>query len=421
MRGYKLKFVVLLGAISIVGIISVQTYFLVNAWNTREKELNQSIVIALKTVAEKICHLNQTAPPYGNPVRQLTSAYFVVDINSVIDANVLEHYLKTEFERLNIRTDYEYAIYDCHSDRMVYGSYISASGSGEKLKASENLPKYREYLYYFGIRFPALRNTIAGDMAILFFFTFILVLSVIFFVYAIFVILQQKQFSEMQKDFINNMTHEFKTPISTINLAADVILDPEIVKDPRRLDRYASLIKQENSRLDLLAGKVLQIVHIEKGGLQLKTETINLNELIKTVAGHFRTKLRPGSALELSLDPSVKVIRADIIHLTNIFHNLFDNAVKYGPENAEIRISTRMENRTVFIIFSDNGPGIDPKYQKRVFQKFFRVPSGDVHNVKGFGLGLHYVKIICRAHGWKIKLDTREGSGARFNIEVPNQ
>ncbi|MCX6282255.1 MAG: HAMP domain-containing sensor histidine kinase [Bacteroidetes bacterium] len=421
MRGYKLKFVVLLGAVSIVGIISVQTYFLVNAWNTKEKEMNQSIVIALKTVAEKICRLNQTAPPYGNPVRQLSSAYFVVDINSMIDANVLEYYLKTEFERLNIRTDYEYAIYDCHSDRMVYGSYISASGSGEKFKASENLPKYREYLYYFGIRFPALRNTVAGDMAILFFFTFILVLSVIFFVYAIFVILQQKQFSEMQKDFINNMTHEFKTPISTINLAADVILDPEIVKDPRRLDRYASLIKQENSRLDLLAGKVLQIVHIEKGGLQLKTETINLNELIKTVAGHFRTKLRPGSALELSLDPSVKGIQADIIHLTNIFHNLFDNAVKYGPENAEIRISTRMENRTVLICFSDNGPGIDPKYHKRVFQKFFRVPSGNVHDVKGFGLGLHYVKIICRAHGWKIKLDTQEGSGARFTIEIPNQ
>ena len=421
MRGYKLKFVVLLGAVSIVGIISVQTYFLVNAWNTREKELNQSIVIALKTVAGKICRLNQTAPPYGNPVRQLSSAYFVVDINSVIDANVLEHYLKTEFERLNIRTDYEYAIYDCHSDRMVYGSYISASGAGEKLKASENLPKYREYLYYFGIRFPALCNTVAGDISILFFFTFILVLSVVFFVYAIFVILQQKQFSEMQKDFINNMTHEFKTPISTINLAADVILDPEIVKDPRRLDRYASLIKQENRRLDLLAGKVLQIVHIEKGGLQLKTETINLNELVRTVAGHFRTKLRPGAALELSLDPSVKVIRADIIHLTNIFHNLFDNAVKYGPENTEIRISTRMENRTVFVCFSDNGPGIDPKYQKRVFQKFYRVPSGNVHDVKGFGLGLHYVKIICRAHGWKIKLDTQAGSGARFTIEIPNQ
>lgn len=420
MRRHKLRFVVLLGAVSILGIISVQTWFLLNAWNTREKELNQSIVIALKSVAEKICRLNQAAPPYGNPVRQLASGYFVVDVNSTIDANVLEYYLKTEFERLNIRTDYEYAIYDCHTDRMVYGNYISASGDG-KVKTTTNLPKYRDYLYYFGIRFPSLRNSVAGDMAIMIFFTFILGLSVIFFVYAIFVILQQKRLSEMQKDFIDNMTHEFKTPISTINVASDVILDPGILKDPQRLSKYGSLIKQENRRLDLLVGKVLQIVQIERGGLQLKREVIDLNELIRTVAEHFRTKLGPGSLLELSLDPSVKTINADIIHLTNIFHNLFDNAVKYGPEDSCIRISTGQENRMILISFADNGPGIDPKYHKRVFQKFFRVPSGNVHDVKGFGLGLHYVKIICRAHGWRIRLSEVTGGGVKFTIEIQNQ
>jgi two-component system phosphate regulon sensor histidine kinase PhoR len=409
----------LLGAISIVGIISVQAYFLAKAWSIREKQFTQSLEIALKTVAEKICRLNQTAPPFGNPVRQLSSNYFVVDVNSVIDANVLEHYLKGEFEKLNIKTDFEYAIYDCHTDRMVYGNYITASGSGEKIKPGNNLPKYSEYLYYFGIRFPKLRNTIAGDMTILFFFTSILILSVVFFVYAIFVIMQQKRLSEMQKDFINNMTHEFKTPISTINISVDVIRNPDILNDPARLFQYGAFIKQENQRLNLLVEKVLQIAHIEKGGFQLKKESIALNELVRTIAENFKTNLPPEGVIEVSLDPSVRKISADIIHLTNIFHNLLDNAVKYGSDKPQIRIETTKSPDSVYIRVSDNGPGINPKYHKRIFHKFFRVPSGNIHDVKGFGLGLYYVKIICRAHKWNIHLSSEPGSGTRFIIEIP--
>lgn len=419
MRRQKIRFVVLLGAISIVGIILVQSYFLIKAWNIREKELNQSLVIALKNVAEKICHLNQTSPPFGNPVRQLSSNYFVVDINSVIDANVLEHYLKSELDRLNLKIDFEYAIYDCHTDRMVYGNYISVSGSGDKLKQVNNLPKYSEYLYYFGIRFPTLRNTIAADMTILIFFTFILFLSVVFFVYAIFVIMQQKRLSEMQKDFINNMTHEFKTPISTINISADVITNPDILNDPARLFKYGTFIRQENQRLNLLVEKVLQIARIEKGGLQLKKEFIDLNELINTVAGNLKANMHNEGIVEVSLDPSVKTIPADIIHLTNILHNLLDNAMKYGPEIPLIRIVTRHEQKRITIRVSDNGPGIDPKYHKKIFHKFFRVPSGNIHDVKGFGLGLYYVKIICRAHKWDIRLSMEGGQGATFIIEIP--
>ena len=420
MRQQQIRFVVLLGAISIIGIITVQAYFLFQSWNIREKQLTQSLVIALKTVAEKISRLNQTALPYGNPVRQLTSNYFVVDVNTVIDANVLEHYLKSEFDRLNIKTDYEYAIYDCHTDRMVYGDYISATGSGEPRKPDQELPKYREYLYYFGIHFPALRNTIAGDMTIWFFFTSILVLSVIFFVYAIFVILQQKRFSELQKDFINNMTHEFKTPISSINISADIITRPDIIEDPQRLLMYGRIIKKENHRLNLLVEKVLQIARFEKGGIQLKKEWLDLNMLVQTVSGNFTAGLDHDSQIMTTLDPSVGQVFADVLHLTNIFYNIIDNAVKYAGEKPLIRIETKKEQNRVLIIISDNGPGIDAKYRKQIFHKFFRVPSGNIHDVKGFGLGLYYVKIICRAHQWNIRLDNELTGGAKFIIEIPN-
>lgn len=421
MRRQQVRFVVLLGAISIIGILSVQSYFLFQAWTIKEKQLTQSLVIGLKTVAEKISRLNQTNLPYGNPVRQISSNYFVVDVNSVIDANVLEYYLKSEFERLNIRTDYEYAIYDCHTDRMVYGDYISVTGSGEKPRLGNNLPKYHEYLYYFGIRFPALRSTIAGDMTLLFFFSAILVISVVFFVYAIFVILQQKRLSELQRDFINNMTHEFKTPISTINISADVITQPGIVNDPQRLYKYGAFIRQENQRLNLLVEKVLQIARIEKGGVQLKLERIDLNSLIRTIADNFQTNLRPGARMEISLDPEVGTISADILHLTNIFHNLTDNALKYAGDNPLIRIETKRIPGHVLVFFSDNGPGIEPRYSKRIFHKFFRVPSGNVHDVKGFGLGLYYVKIICRAHKWKIRIDSKSVGGSTFILEIPSK
>jgi two-component system, OmpR family, phosphate regulon sensor histidine kinase PhoR len=419
MRRQQVRFVVLLGAISIIGILSAQSYFLFKAWNIKEKQLNQSLVIALKTVAEKISRLHQMNLPYGNPVRQLTSNYFVVDVNTVIDANVLEYYLKSEFEKLNIRTDYEYAIYDCHTDRMVYGNYISMPGSAEKPRLGNNLPKYHDYLYYFGIRFPGLRSTIAWDMTLLFFFSAILVLSVLFFAYALFVILQQKRLSELQRDFINNMTHEFKTPISTINISAGVITQPEILQDPERLFKYGAFIRQENQRLNLLVEKVLQIARVEKGGVQLKMERIDLNSLIATIAGNYGTNLRPGSAMEVIPDPAVGLISADILHLTNIFHNLTDNALKYAGEDPRIRVETRRTQDHVQILFSDNGPGIEPRYRKRIFRKFFRVPSGNIHDVKGFGLGLYYVKIICRAHKWTIRLCSKPGAGSTFIIEIP--
>jgi len=419
MRHKQVRSVVLLGAISIIGIIAVQLYFLIQAWDIREKQFHQTVMIGLKNVAEKICTINQTALPSGNPVKQITSNYFVVDVNSVIDANILEFYLKTEFAKLNLHTDYEYAIYDCHTDKMVYGNYISVSGSGKPATLSFSLPKYDRYIYYFGVRFPALRNTLAGDMAIWFFFSAILLFSIIFFVYALFVILRQKRWSELQKDFINTMTHEFKTPLSSINISADVIAQPNIVNDPERLLTYASVIKQENNRMIRQVEKVLQVAKIEKQGIELKKETLNLNNLVETVAETFRANAGEGVQIETSLDPGLVHLEADVLHMTNVLFNLLDNAVKYSGEKSHIMLITANEHKQVTMTVRDNGPGIPPKYQKHVFEKFFRVPSGNIHDVKGFGLGLYYVKTVCRAHGWKIRLQSEPGHGAAFKIMIP--
>nr|NQU91414.1 HAMP domain-containing histidine kinase [Bacteroidota bacterium] len=420
MKRNQIRFIVILGTFAITGIILIQTYWLQKSWNIHEKQLNQTIFIALQNVAEKLSVYNQTVLPNENPVNQLSSNYFVVNVNSVIDANILDYYLRTEFDKLNISTDYEYAIYDCHDDKMVYGNYVSAKGEEKQIKLSNNLPKYSEYIYYFGINFPSKIDYLSGDMLLWIVFSAILLISVIFFSYSIFIILQQKRLSELQKDFINNMTHEFKTPISSINISADVISDPDILKDPKRLLNYGTIIKQENNRLNKQVEKVLQIARIEKSGFELKNEKIELNKLISDVADNCRSSNNLQKVIITTrFDGQIKTIVADKLHLTNIFHNLLDNAVKYSDGKPEINIETRLNEKLVVVSVADNGPGISKEYQHKVFQKFFRVPTGNIHNVKGFGLGLYYVKSICEAHRWKIHLESDRKRGTKFIIEIP--
>ena len=419
MKRNQIRFIVILGSFAIIGIVVIQIYWMQKAWDIKEKQFNQTIFIGLKNVAEKLSIYTQTDLPNENPVSQLSSNYFVVNTNSVIDANVLDHYLRIEFSQLNIDTDYEYAIYDCHNDQMVYGNYVSVGGKEKEIKMTTNMPKYSEYIYYFGVRFPSKTNSLTGDMGLWIIFSAILLISLIFFAYAIFIILRQKRLSELQKDFINNMTHEFKTPISSINISADVVSNPAILKDPDRLMKYGSIIKQENSRLNKQVEKVLQIARIEKSGFELKKELVSLNDIILEVTGNCKTNNGKTLCLNTHLDDDVGDVIADRLHLTNIFHNLLDNAIKYSTGNPEIEITTYRKNKSFFAVVKDNGPGIEKEYQKRVFQKFFRVPTGNLHDVKGFGLGLYYVKNICHAHRWIISLESEINKGSTFVIEIP--
>ena len=418
MKFRHIRYVVLLGAIAIIGIIAVQGYFMKKEWSNKEKQFSQTVTISLRNVAAKIYKFNNSTPSTLNPVRQLSSNYFVVDVNSELDANILEHYLKTEFARYNIQTDFEYGIYNCETGIMEYGNYIFNNGTVKTGAISVDLPKYSGYNYYFGVNFPLLSNTIAGDMTIWFFLVGILAISVIFFAYAIFVILKQKKFSELQRDFINNMTHEFKTPIASINLAADVISNPVSIGEPSRILTYGSVIKQEVNRLNDQVDKVLQIARIEKSGFHLRMEMLEINAIIRQAVDNCLANYADKVKINCELAENTGQVAGDRMHLTNIFYNLLDNAVKYAGANPEINIKTIKRAKKLLIYVSDNGPGIARVHQKRVFQKFYRIPTANVHDVKGFGLGLFYVKSICDAHRWKISLDPSTENGSTFVIEI---
>jgi len=412
--------VVILGALSIIGILAIQSYWVLKTWDLKEQEFQQSVNIALLKVAESLVDVSEGELPTLDIITQVSSNYYVVNIENVIDANLLEYYLQKEFERVALDVPFEYGIHDCSSNKMVYGSYCNNSEVDRKEDVELGiLPKYDKFTYYFGIKFPTRSSHLMESMRLSILFSIVLFFAILFFMYSIFVILRQKRLSEMQKDFINNMTHEFKTPISTIKISADVFLNnPSIQNDPR-LHQYANIIKEQNERLNSQVEKVLQLAKIERNSFQLNLEPVNLHEIMNRVMHSVELNVtKQNGVLESKLNATKTNIQADKLHLTNIIHNLLDNAIKYCKEKPNIKIETKEEGNRIKLSIIDQGIGIAKEYQSKVFNKFYRVPTGNVHNVKGFGLGLFYIKNICDAHGWKLELESEANKGTAITLTM---
>lgn len=419
MKNRAIRNIAILGSIAIAGIISVQIYWINQALNLQQKQFQEDVFISLKRVAERISEYNKMDFPVANPVKQISSDYYIVNIREAIDANILELYLRTEFGKMNIQTDYEYAIYDCASEKMVYGEYVSFEKEKNKISIGD-LPKYDEFIYYFGVNFPKQTSYLMAGNKLWIFFSFLLLLTVLFFVYSLNIILRQKRLSELQKDFINNMTHEFKTPISTILIASDALLQDEQIKKEKNLTNYSQIIKEQNERLNRQVEKVLQIAELERGNIELKKEEISLHECINSIVNSVELKLkkRKGS-IKTNLCVTDDIIDCDKLHLTNILYNIIDNTLKYTRLKPEIIIETSEMEGFLYLKITDNGIGIPEEHIHEVKKKFFRVPTGRVHNVKGFGLGLYYVNQICKAHHWQwdIKSKLEEGTSILFKIK----
>lgn len=420
MSNKSIKFIVFLGAISIVGILSAQIYWILKSYDLQERQFQHSVQVALIRVAKSIEEYNGSALPTKDLISRRASNYYVVNVNDVIDANILEFYLERELEAAALDLDFEYGIYDCANDKMVYGNYIS-SGDLNKEKPTTELPKYDEFTYYFGVRFPTITAELISNMRLVIFFTIILLFATAFFVYALSVILKQKRLSETQKDFINNMTHEFKTPLSTIAISSDVFLKHPLVKEDSRLFKYAQFIKNQAKKLTGQVENVLQIVKVENDSFRLNKELVDIIELIRGIVNSYEIKLESKNG-QLQTDlPDKKVwVNADKLHTINIIGNLLDNAIKYHEgEDLIIEIRAELKGGTMVFNVEDNGPGIPKEYHQQIFEKFFRVPTGDLHNVKGFGLGLFYVKSICAQQKWSLDMKSSPDQGTTFIIQMP--
>lgn len=269
---------------------------------------------------------------------------------------------------------------------------------------------------------PAKKQFILAEMGTLFITSVILILIVlVLFWQSILLLMKEKKISEHTTDFLNNMTHEFKTPLTNIALAGKMILKDPAIKEADKIKHYSGIILEENEKLKLQVEQVLSMTALERGEIPfLKTE-LDFHLLITESLKHIRIQIEnKQGTLKLNLDADRVVVLADKTHLTNAICNLIDNAIKYSNEKPEISVCTSNMGRNLIVVVSDEGIGIEKEYQKKVFDKFFRVPTGDVHDVKGFGLGLAYIKKIVELHGGTIALHSEKGKGATFTITLPH-
>jgi two-component system phosphate regulon sensor histidine kinase PhoR len=418
-KSSSIRFIVILAVLCITGITITQWYWVRRAFDLKEAEFERTVNSALFNVASQIFEINKTPSPAVNPVKQVSTNYFVVQVNGEVDASLLEVLLKSEFEKRSIEADFEYGVYDCSSEKMTYGDYVPLQATREKT-TSKKLPTWSNYAYYFGVQFPKREAHLINQMGIWSFSSLVLLLVIGFFAYTLFVILKQKRLSEIQKDFINNMTHEFKTPISTIAVSTEVLKHPDIIHHPERLLNYTTIIEKENIRLKHQVERVLQMAKLDKEDIGLKKENVDIHQIIRDAIKNTALSLQEKQGtIDCDLRAASHVIDVDRLHLTNVLYNLIDNAIKYCDHSPHIVISTSNSNKFLCIDVKDNGLGIAPANHKKVFQKFYRVPTGDVHDVKGFGLGLHYVKSVINAHKGTIKLDSDLDAGSIFKISLP--
>ncbi|TAE19904.1 MAG: sensor histidine kinase [Bacteroidetes bacterium] len=425
MKRSTIQFIIILATISLIGVVLMQSFWFYKAFRFHQTQLDQRIHVALLRVAEKILILNSNPSTLVNPVNQVSSNYYIVMVNDVIDTKKLELYLREELRFRQIYTDFEYGIYDCNNRKLVYGNYVRLHN--EKVENDTIykpkptlLPALTKDNYYFAVYFPSLQSYMLGEMDIWIFSSVVLFIVIVFFAYTLLAILRQKRLSEVQRDFINNMTHEFKTPIATIAISSEVLMKPNIIEKPERLLNYATIINEETKRLKKQVERVLQMATLEKEDLKLNLEVLDLHELIEKVVINLEAPLRKvNGTLTLNLAETPIALQADKLHLTNIIYNLVDNAIKYSKENPEINITTTQKRNGVEIAISDKGIGIAPEMKRKIFDKFYRVPTGDVHDVKGFGLGLSYVKLMIEAHKGTIKAHSVLKEGTTFLMFLP--
>ena len=230
----------------------------------------------------------------------------------------------------------------------------------------------------------------------------------------------QKKLSEIKSDFINNMTHEFKTPLATISLAVDALKNEKVQSNKEKMDYFTGIIKEENKRMNRHVETILQAALQEKQEMKLELMELHVHQVIDKTLENYRLQLEEkGGKVELKLNAQNDLIVADEIHFTNLLSNLIDNAIKYSYEKVLIKISTQSTSRFMVVTVQDNGIGMSKESVKHIFEKFYRAHTGNVHNIKGFGLGMSYVKMVIDAHKGRIKVDSTLGKGTTFTIEIP--
>ncbi len=384
----------------------------------REK-MGNSIVVGSD---EYMRWVQQQAVEFQSMSNQLASEMFVWEKNKAINKEELLQTLKGELAATGIDTPFEFAV--IRGDSIIDGVYAKAKGK-EFLESPYKVSLFTQGLLRRGeilsVVFPRKTNYVLGSMGLMLggFGLFLLIILSTF-ALSLWFIIKQKKTSEMQADFINNMTHEFKTPLATISLAADTIANSRVITDENKVRHFVGMIKKENSRMNRQVETILQIATLDKHEMDFAFNPTDLHEVINQAIDTIEIQVTDrGGLIHRHLEAAISVVTGDPEHLRNLVHNLLDNANKYSEKTPDITVRTRSNDSGVFLEVADRGIGMSKSVQNRVFERFYRETTGNIHNVKGFGLGLNYVKAITDAHGGTVTVESEQGKGSIFSVFLP--
>ena len=421
MKNASIRLIMILALAVSSGIIITQSYWVRRAYELQLTEFNFNVNAALLNVAKEVMTLKEVQLPNYSPVEKITNDYYVVQTNVYVEEHVLRHFIEAAFAQQNLVTDFQFALYDCMSEKVNYQEYVHTKGDDTKSSDLVTLPHIKRENYYFGVYFPHRKHLLNSQMSIWYVSSAVLIGIIGFLGYLLFIILKQKRLSEVQKNFVNNMTHELKTPLASIQMSASVLRGDDILHKPQRLRNYADIILKESTQLSAQIERVLQMAQSDKGKLLLQKERIVWQELLSNVKETFDfvVQSKQGS-IELKMPEHEIIFWGDSLHLINVIRNLVDNAIKYCDKAPHITIELKEVDNKIYISVIDNGIGIAKKYHKHLFKRFYRVPTGNIHDVKGFGLGLNYVMGITKLHFGNVSFQSDITKGTTFTLCFPS-
>ena len=419
MRSSTLTKVIFFFTILIAGIVVIQLLWLNKLYSLEQKQFTTNVVKVARGVLEDLPLSEDPEVPLQEIIETTDPNTFLVRVDSIPPKDSLVHYMNLEMEDFDLFIDSRVAVYDKRAGNYLYEVYLPAAGSHHLLNKGKNLPLFKKNYSFIELFFPHRDQYIFHELTLWIFVSVILLALLIALGASVVYLYKQKFLNEMQNDFIRNITHEFQTPLTTLKLGLDLISKSTIVEKPDKLEKYTSIMKTQTDYLHQHIENLVKVIKTDKSALQIDKEEVQPGELIHHAIEQLQLQAEEKEAtIELKLDPGNPSIRADKNSLYIALLNLISNALKYAAK-PYIIINTRLNHKKFYISIKDNGLGIDKKFINKLFRKFYRVPTGDLHNTKGLGLGLYFVHKIIEAHGGRIFVNSLPGIGTEFKIVLP--
>ena len=420
MKKKQILWIAIISIFSMISLVILQINWVKNAADLREEQLNHRVSMAMFRVIDQFSKDQGACDALSNSLPDIDSDNWKGIVIDNCEREKLDSLLQGEFDYAQVPLNYEFAIFHRESSesKKILKSNPHFSQTNYKSCLDNVVSKSGwELRVYFADKqyfiFSQMGFMLLASVALI-------VLLTACFVFTILTIIKQKKLSQMTTDFINNMTHEFKTPIATISLASNMLKKSKIIDKPDKIAHYSTIIHQENIKLQSQVERVLQLAKLERGEIKLNIHQLDIHKALNSAIESIELQVKNKKGqIDCQFDTIQKPIMGDEIHLRNIFSNLLDNANKYSEEKPQISIKTKSEKEGVLISIQDKGIGMSKDKQKHIFEKFYRVSTGNLHNIKGFGLGLAYVKMMVDAHKGSIRLDSDLGKGSKFEVFLP--